>query len=126
MGEPNVNTKHLSAIAAERNNIEGWEAYAWEVIDDTVIVKGAVPGVVMRGPNRGNRKWPSTKHPSYRQHVITLPDAVAWVLAWEAETGRCSACDGSGREVERWSMSEPTTYRDCRRCKGSGAAPEQD
>ena len=125
MSNPNVTTKHLSAIAAERNGIEGWEAYAWEVVEDSVIVKGAVPRVLTRGKNKGCRRWPSERDPSYRQHAISMACAVAWVLDQEAKTGKCSACDGSGQEVARWSMSEPTTYRDCRRCKGSGAAPEQ-
>jgi hypothetical protein len=125
MADPNVTTKHLSAIAAERNGIEGWEAFAWEVVEYWAVVKGSVPRVLTRGKNKGCRRWPALTHTSYRQHVITLSDAVAWVLAQEAKTGKCSACDGSGREVARWSMSEPTTYRDCRRCKGSGAVPEQ-
>lgn len=124
MSEPNINTKHLSAIAAERNGIEGWEAYAFEVVDDSVVIKGAVPRVVTRGKNKGCRRWPSECDPNHRRHVIAMPDAVAWVLAQEAKTGKCSACDGSGREVERWTMHEPTTYRDCRRCRGSGAAPD--
>lgn len=123
MGEPDVKTTHLGMIAAERNGIEGWEAYAWKVVDGSVIVKGAVPRVLTRGKNKGRRRWPPESDPSFRRHIIAIPDAVAWVLAQEAATGECSACGASGREVARWSSSEPAAYRDCRRCGGSGTAP---
>jgi len=123
MSDPDVKTTHLSMIAAERNRINGWEAYSWKMCDDTVIVDGAVPRIVSKGPSKGSRRWPGRAHPTHRTHAITLSYAVEWVLRRETATGVCSTCDGAGCEVAGWADGRPLVHRDCRRCGGSGKAP---
>lgn len=47
------------------------------------------------------------------------------MLAWEAETGNCFRCNGSGQESLGWSKAEGPRYRQCSRCGGTGKAPQQ-
>jgi len=47
------------------------------------------------------------------------------MLAWEAETGNCFRCGGSGQESFGWSKAEGRLYRQCSRCGGTGKAPQQ-
>jgi DnaJ-class molecular chaperone len=39
---------------------------------------------------------------------------------WEAETGRCSHCGGSGQQVKSISVTEGASYRTCSGCGGTG------
>lgn len=53
----------------------------------------------------------------------------AWVMAWEQRTGTCSACYSPvhphpGLENMGWSAEKGTILVTCRRCKGTGKAPE--
>ncbi len=105
-----------------------WHVFRWEAkgADDNkfIVVTGAVVYErFKRGKHVGNLVWKSrlreTEVPvSFRDDAFR-----AWILKWEAETGKCSKCNGSGQEFSGWSKQDGVKTRDCTRCKTTGAAP---
>lgn len=87
-------------------------------------VTGAAPvGIYSRGPRKGQPKWPAAKDCQVFQFT---PDQLEQVkLTWEAETGHCFQCGGSGQERFGWSKAEGSRYRKCGRCSGTGEALQQ-
>ena len=105
--------------AEAKVGIEGWEAYRWEDCDGDSIVTGDVPdGVYRSGPRKGR---PRFKGPG-RRVIITRSDMWAVATAYEAETGKCWDCKGTGQTWAGWSKAEGTHYRECQRCGGTGEA----
>lgn len=39
---------------------------------------------------------------------------------WERESGKCSECLGSGKTLASWSKRNGETFRQCKRCEGTG------
>ena len=125
MTDPRVTTRHYAASAEAEMAAEhpGWRAYAYEAAHNGVIVTGAVPvGVVTRGPRKGAPVWGGAKDPTTRRIIVDPKAIVAELLAIEAETGRCTDCDGGGKTV-RSVGAFGATYGPCRRCNGSGLSP---
>ena len=89
-----------------------------------VQVTGAVPvGFYSQGPRKGRPKWPINKDCQIFQFTPAQLDEV--FFAWEAQTGDCFKCGGSGQESFGWSKAEGKRYRQCSRCGGTGKAPQQ-
>ena len=73
------------------------------------------------GPHKGEDDW--RKVPT-REAIVTKEETEAAERAYEVETGKCSNCDGEGKEFARWTKDEGTTYQPCSRCKGTGKASQ--
>jgi len=97
--------------------IEGWKAYRWEDCDGDSIVTGDIPDGVYRSGPRKDR--PRFKGPG-RRVVITNAELQVIATAYEAETGKCWECKGTGQVWAGWSKAEGTKYRKCQRCAGTG------
>lgn len=102
-----------------------WLMFGWECVGDTddVIVTGCVPvEKYSRGPRKGRPKFikPGDKC------VVTRTDELAAMSEYEKDTGKCSGCRGSGRQWAGWSLSEGSSYRECKRCKSTGLAPAKE
>lgn len=105
-----------------------WQVMRWEAKGKHpnyygVLVTGAIPGVLTRGPRKGKPNWRKRT----MEASVTIMDAVekAWIAAWERDTGHCHECFGSGLRFSSWSASEGHTYVPCKRCNATGLATLQ-
>jgi hypothetical protein len=115
----NFSINDAMKYAESKVAIPGWEAFKWEVAGEDSIVEGSVSqGTYRSGPRKGQPKLarPGTKV------VVTKSELQAAAVAYEAETGKCWDCKGTGQVMKRWSAAEGTSYKTCPRCKGSGEA----
>jgi hypothetical protein len=107
----------IMSLAEIKSGTPGWKATKWQAGGGDSIVTGSVPvGTYSRGPRKGEPKFtgPST------MVVVTRAELETAATAYEAETGRCWNCKGTGQVVRKISVTEGTTYRPCARCGGSG------
>jgi hypothetical protein len=84
-----------------------------------IEMQGAIPiGEYKSGPRKGMPKWPN----SDQLQTIWIQESEMNAVAeqWESETGKCHKCDGSGKTVASSHVVHGKTYRECKRCKGSG------
>jgi hypothetical protein len=82
---------------------------------------GAVPlGTISRGPRKGRPKWPPLV--PWRAVLISAEQVAKTRRQWEAETGLCSHCGGSGQQLNGVSVAEGPWYRTCGGCGGAGKA----
>lgn len=104
-----------------------WHWFSIEAIDPgAVLVEGAVAPLFTRGPRKGRRNWRRKDASTIRRFVVSAADADAVRGAWELDTGLCHNCSGSGQEFARWSKDHGTETRACKRCAGSGNAPQSE
>lgn len=94
-----------------------WRACTWQAcMGADSLVEGAVPNIGLDGKPR----WVGME---LDKVVVTDAEVEAAKLAYEAETGKCSKCAGSGQENAGWHYKEGNKYRDCKQCGASGKAP---
>lgn len=85
-----------------------------------VLVEGAVPTVFFQsGPRKGKPNW---KKIELQTVVVTQEEEDAEAAAFEATTGKCRECHGKGQTVASFGVGG-TKYRECFKCKGTGASP---
>jgi hypothetical protein len=109
-------------FAESKVGIPGWKAVAWEDIGGDSIVEGSVPdGFYRSGPRKGKPRFtrPRTKV------IVAKKELQVVATAYEAESGKCWDCKGSGQVWAGWSQAEGTRYQTCSRCKGTGDAVQQ-
>ena len=99
-----------------------WQACVYRSLPPWgVELIGAEPiGTIRRGPRKGRPKWPPRNQ--WRAVVISNKQVNETRRQWEAETGLCSHCGGSGQQVQRVSITEGVSYRTCTACGGTGKA----
>jgi hypothetical protein len=116
-------------IARERGLPEAWRWYELRVLPEHkagrpltprdqsfVLVRGAVCSTIYRsGPRKGQTNWHKRDKSTEIEFVIAVTDFDARIARWEAETGSCRACGGTGQAV-RSCGAGGTTYRACTRC----------
>ena len=113
----------IYAIAARKvhNLPASWQPVIYGCLDRGLgfYLIGAVPiGTFSRGPRKGQPKFPPKN--KLQQVVISADEKKQAQIEWEIETGFCSHCGGSGKQVKSISIKEGTTYRDCVACNGTG------
>ena len=106
---------------------DGWKWYeldARDMPDDFFKMVGDVPiGVITRGINKGHPKFaPKTKGRSF---FLRMSQVEETKKLWEAETGKCSKCDGTGREQSGYSWKTGHSYVNCGKCDGNGKTKGQ-
>jgi len=107
----------IMRLAETKSGIPGWKAFRWQAAGPDSIVTGSVPvGTYSRGPRKGEPKFKGKG----TMVVVTRAEKESAATAYEAETGRCWNCKGTGQVVRKISKVEGTTYRPCVRCGGSG------
>lgn len=109
------------AIAIEKSGVAGWEPCLYEAVGEgtrDALISGGVPRILTRGPNKGKRKWAG----KLTRVVVTGAEVDAAMTKYEAETGICAECEGTGRITAGWSATEGTKYRTCGKCGGTGKA----
>jgi hypothetical protein len=107
----------IMSLAETKSGIPGWKATKWQAVGGDSIVTGSVPvGTYSRGPRKGELKFTGPR----TMVVVTRAEKEAAASAYEAETGHCWNCKGTGQVVRKFSKAEGTIYRFCTRCSGSG------
>lgn len=115
-------------IAKARVGDPKWEPCIWRAVGDrdkggAVIISGGEPRMMTRGPRKGQPSWAHIPKDHLVDVVVTEAELRAAELKYEADTGNCLNCGGSGQEVASAGVGG-TQYRQCYRCKGSGEAPK--
>lgn len=102
---------------------QDWEPCRWEALghgaEADCLITGGVPVI-----RNGKRKWPPIT--KCERVCVTHAEYIAERKRFEAETGKCSNCDGTGQEWAGWSASDGNRYRDCRHCHATGRAVEEN
>lgn len=82
---------------------------------------GAQYEPMARGKRKGTPNYRKPVAGTERRIIISVEEHDRWLLEWEARTGSCHECDGTGKEVTEMNfVTGETKYRDCRRCDGTG------
>jgi hypothetical protein len=99
--------------------IDGFKFFSWQCLDDSIVkLTGGVPyGTISKGPRKGSpRSWRDQ-----RTVYVTEAEVLAERARYEAATGKCGECLGTGKVVQRIDfVAGVTDYRECRICSGSG------
>ena len=123
-----MNLRLIEARLRREYNLPGsFVFYRWESFpnnssrSDYVLFTGAECPLFARGPKAGkpNYRLGTNK----RRLSVSSLQAEQWGREYEAETGNCRECEGSGEEVASAGVGG-TLYRSCSRCGGSGEAKD--
>ncbi|RJX35642.1 MAG: hypothetical protein C4525_03030 [Desulfarculus sp.] len=97
-----------------------WEGCTYKWMDGTrdLIISGSVPRRLIRGPNKGQKRWARPLQTA----VVTREEIETEAQRYEAETGNCSKCEGKGKVFREWSIETGTRYAPCPKCQGTGKA----
>ncbi len=84
-------------------------------------IEGAVyPHRKASGKYKGDIDWKRPEDGTKMTVSITKQEIDTWMARWEAETGFCQHCSGTGFSVAGWNAERGVRYRPCSRCKQSG------
>jgi hypothetical protein len=121
MPQVNMYVEHAKNLL---NPPTGWDGYRFKAIGGIkaklIEVTGAVASLKTKGKCKGSRNWKQLDKSTIATAYFTPEEHDAWLKTWEQKTGKCGACAGDGKELEKWSAQDGATYRNCRKCEGSG------
>lgn len=119
----------LSAFCREKFDApEDWRWHSWERKEfdkphEFMIVRGAVCyAKKAKGKYKGWDDWKRAEAGTERTYSITRKDLEAFQIEWQAKTGMCFECYGTGEAWAGWSAKEGTRYAPCRHCDATGKA----
>lgn len=124
---PDGDIDFMSAAAFRKlGETSDWRVYKWEKVDyksetPDFIVEGGVPRLLKSGPRKGQ---PTFRDCVGRRTVVTWAEIQKAKSDYEAETGKCCECFGTGQYCYGWSRDEGNKYRDCGRCSATGKSPQ--
>lgn len=95
-------------------------AVDWRAIEtsDTLVIGGEPIGVYTKGKGAGRPKFGPRS--ADRTCVVTDAELQAEYVAYEAETGNCARCCGTGEVLKRISVADGRENRPCPKCLGDG------
>ena len=102
-----------------------WRIYRWECLPHDaresrfINLTGAVAPNKTTGKHAGQPAWSKRDRTTDVTVTLTLKEHEEWKKEWEARTGKCSNCTGTGKVLESWSVKDGVKYRTCPKCKGS-------
>ena len=107
-----------------------WEAYQFEAIGGTfdqpaklLKVTGAVAPAKTRGKYKGRPNWKKLDKATEKTVFITPAEHAEWLRQWEAKTGICANCTGTGQVMKRWTAANGVERMPCSDCGGTGLSP---
>jgi hypothetical protein len=118
----NLFEEHARALAKMP---EEWKVYSFKAIpnsDGTLEFKGAIAPIYSQGKSKGLPNWKMADKDSERAVYIKDADHDLWLVKWEASTGKCHQCVGTGEVFQSWETGKGVTYKKCSVCVGTGAA----
>ncbi len=111
---------HRERVALRKLGItdDRFQFFSWQCIgtDATKLDGCIVTRLVTKGPRKGR---PAYDKPHFTA-VVTEQEAADELQRYEAETGDCGKCIGSGRVFKSWDHLTGTEYRPCDKCAGTG------
>jgi hypothetical protein len=116
----------MGEIARQRINDPTWQPCIWQAIGErdnggAVIISGGEPTIIQRGKRKGQSSWKHIPREKLKQVVVTCAEVRMAEENYESTTGNCCECGGGGQQVASIGGGG-TTYRECHRCRGTGAA----
>ena len=117
---------HLDEVARRKvSGPEGWKVCRWERIGtgNDLLVEGGVPRLLESGPRKGKQTW---RDVLIQKAVVTGDEIDAEHARYESTTGKCGDCYGTGEVFASWSVAKGTTFRECKRCGGTGERGSSD
>lgn len=102
-----------------------WQGFEFRKLDGGTYVRGAVcTAVYKRGKRAGETNWSKLDKSTLREIVVTKQQLDEAEVSWEAETGRCVDCGGSGKGFVGWNTTNGRLTKPCKRCGETGKAPQ--
>jgi hypothetical protein len=104
---------------------EDFRFFKFEAVGETgedysgTMLTGVICPLVATGPRKGRPNWKAKDKTTQRKFFVPDSAVAQEEQAYESETGKCAECMGSGKQVHSVSAKAGTTYRPCRKCKGS-------
>ena len=102
-----------------------WEPFRWQAKGDGetryVELEGGIFKTLYRsGPRKGKINY--RKPEPGTSAMVSIPEKAfkEWKASWEAETGHCANCYGSGWEFAGWDHKKGQAHRKCTACDGTG------
>lgn len=83
-----------------------------------MTIEGGVAPPKTRGKNAGKPNW--RKATLVRKFTATDAQRKAWLRTWEADTGKCHECWGTGWRWAGWNYETGNRYERCRHCDATG------
>jgi hypothetical protein len=126
MAKPNM----LELCARQKlQQPDTWLAYRYEVKNHGTPgayyeVKGAITPLKTRGKNKGQPNWGKLDKSTDFTAAIQFDQLAAFIKQWEADTGLCHKCGGTGQEFAEWSADEGTKTRPCMGCNTQQKTPQ--
>lgn len=116
----------------ERYSLEPeWVWRSFEAIEDRPPFRfskysgGVYPFAKTRGKYKGQTNYTRPVLGTERSVVLDDEEFKAWLPTWEARTGLCFTCCGTGQKWVGWSAAEGNRHVDCPKCSATGFAAEQ-
>lgn len=103
-----------------------WRVYEWKSLGVHphyigLTVTGSIPRAKRSGRYKGEPTWRDKV--MERSLSVSTAQMDAFRAKWEAESGACHACLGTGHELHGWSLATGPRFRPCPRCNATGDAP---
>ncbi|WP_022684513.1 hypothetical protein [Sphingobium bisphenolivorans] len=105
----------FKVIDHKGKRLEDWEFSSYE--------GGVFPNLITRGPRKGRKNYRKPMPGTEGTYVVGDREFKAWLPTWEARTGKCSVCQGTGQEWTGWSRDAGDRFKDCARCNATGKPP---
>ena len=114
-------------IAAERGMPAGWKWNQLKCVGELendgsgILVTGAVcTAVYSRGKRKGDTNWSKRDRSTEKELFISRNEYDKRRQKWQADTGKCVECLGSGQILAGMSIYTGKTYRPCHKCGATG------
>lgn len=118
--EPDLPPNWLSVVARKKlAQPQEWRWCKFEAIGDTddYVVEGGIPRLLQSGKRKGQVTW---RDCVLIKCVVTRSETDLAKVEYEAETGKCHKCAGSGLRLEGWSRDTGNYFKPCVRCSATG------
>lgn len=119
----------INAYCREKFNAPAdWRWFSWSRKEfdkphEFMLVEGAVcTAKIERGKRKGQDNWKLRDKETERTFSISRKELEAFQVEWQARTGNCFECYGTGQEMAGWSAARGTYYRPCAHCNATGRA----
>jgi hypothetical protein len=100
-----------------------WERKEFDQPHEFMLVNGAVCHArFQKGKSAGCTDWKKRDKSTERMFVIRRAELEAFQREWQARTGKCFECYGTGQDWAGWNAKTGNRYRPCQHCKATGVS----
>ncbi len=102
-----------------------WQHVSWQVKGEGAakyfeLVGGVFPEVYKSGKRKGETHWGKPLGGKTETVVVIAKQFKDWVKHWEAETGFCAECLGTGLRWCGWNHERGNRFEPCSQCNETG------